>query len=78
MRLVLELTAHLGGVDVDSIVRLSGTTAADYAAKTPKTLSRDLHALEEMQLIRLEGKRVYANREIVLAFLPARAPASAP
>jgi Fic family protein len=78
MRLVIELTAHPGGVDVDSIVRLSGTTAADYAAKTPKTLSRDLHALAEMQLIRQEGKRVYANREIVLAFLPARARASAP
>jgi Fic family protein len=77
MRLVLELTAHPGGVDVDSIVRLSGTTAADYAAKTPKTLSRDLHALEEMQLIRQEGKRVYANKEIILAFLPARARTSA-
>jgi Fic family protein len=73
MRLVLELTAHPEGADADALVRLSGTTAADYTTKTPKTLSRDLHALAGMQLIRQDGKRVYANREIVLAFLPARA-----
>ena len=74
-RLVLDLskvTANKGWALVDEIQDLSPRLAREYASKTTKTLSRDLNALAEMKLVLREGRRVKANRDLILAFLPAR------
>ena len=75
-RLVLELSKaadNEGWVDIPNIRELTSRLAREYATRTMKTLSRDLNALAEMNLIQRSGKKVRANREIILAFLPARA-----
>jgi DeoR/GlpR family transcriptional regulator of sugar metabolism len=45
-------------------------TAEAYAGKTDKTVQRDLNELEQMGLIRKSAKGVWANIELILAFLP--------
>jgi len=44
--------------------------AAAYATKTSKTLSRDLSALIEMDLLELTPDGYRAKKETILAFLP--------
>ncbi len=75
-RLVLDLSkvADNGGwVQVGDIPDLSARLARAYADKTEKTLSRDLNELKRMELILRQGRKVKANKDIILAFLPARA-----
>ena len=75
-RLVLELskiTENKGWVQASAISELSTRLAREYANRTPKTLSRDLNAVVEMGLVQQEGRRVRANKRMMLAFLPARA-----
>ena len=75
-RLVLDMSkveANHGWVAVSEIPELTAGLAREYASKTSRTLSRDLNALADMNLIRREGGRLKANREVILAFLPARA-----
>ena len=77
-RLVLELskvTEGEGWVQTSDIPHLSARLAHEYANKTLKTLSRDLNAIAKMKLIQRTGRRVRANRRLILAFLPARASA---
>jgi len=74
-RLVLDLSGmeEKGGwVPVSGIPDLSARLAREYTNKSQKTLSRDLNALEKMGLIEREGRRVRANRRLILAFIPAR------
>ena len=76
--LVLELskvTESEGWVQSAHIPDLSARLAHEYANKTLKTLSRDLNAIAKMKLIQRTGRRVRANRRLILAFLPARASA---
>jgi Fic family protein len=75
-RLVLDLSAvtnNDGWVQVGDIPDLSARLARAYADKTEKTLSRDLNEIRRMELIVRKGRKVKANKEIILAFLPARA-----
>ena len=75
-RLVLELSKindREGGVNVSQLSQLTPKLAADYASKTPKTLSRDLNAVIEMGLVLRQAQKVKANKGLILAFLPARA-----
>ncbi|MFH1731388.1 MAG: Fic family protein [Planctomycetota bacterium] len=75
-RLVFELskvTEHHGWVRVSDIPQLTPRLAREYATKTTKTLSRDLNTVEQMNLVRRVGQTVRANKELILAFLPARA-----
>lgn len=52
---------------------LSPRLARAYATKTEKTLTRDLNALKELELVREAPRGQFeANREILLAFLPLR------
>lgn len=55
------------------IKHISIRVAEGYAAKGPKTVTRDLNALEEMGLIERENGGVRPRREVVAAFLPWRA-----
>ena len=70
-RLLLELSQR-GEVVADTIPDLSASTARDYTNRA-KTLSRDLNALVGMGLLGRHGRKVWAKRESILAFLPTRA-----
>jgi Fic family protein len=52
--------------------RLTPEIAELYAGKTDKTVTRDLHALEGMKLIRRVGRQVEANGSILTRLLPSR------
>ncbi len=75
-RLVLDLskvTDNRGWVQVKDIPMLSPRLARAYAGKTKKTLSRDLNELKRMDLILRQGRKVKANKGVILAFLPSLA-----
>jgi len=55
---------------VSRISRLTPELAALYADKTPKTITRDIHALQEAGLIVRQGTGVRPFIERMLAFLP--------
>jgi len=71
--LVLALSERVAGVKTAQLMELNATTAREYYRKTPKTLARDLNALEAMNLIERKKGMVRAKRENILAFLPWRA-----
>lgn len=54
------------------LMDVSTRVAREYAGKTDKTLTRDLNALEEMELVGRKGNQYHPNRNIILAFLPPR------
>ena len=70
--LALDLGEKQDWVPVSEIAGLSPRLAKAFANKTPKTMQRDLNALEGMNLISREGRKVRARREIILSFLPLR------
>jgi len=70
--LALDLGDAPDAVPVGKITELTPRLAKAYAAKTPKTLQRDLGALEKLGLIERTPKGVRAIREIILGFLPWR------
>ena len=75
-RLVLDLSLqknNKGWVQISDIPSITPRLAKEYAQKTSKTLSRDINELLEMHLIQRTDKKVRANRNLILAFLPARA-----
>lgn len=74
-KLVLDLSAieeNDGWVPVSGIQDLSARLAREYANKSQKTLTRDLNALVENGLVERQGRRVRANKRLILAFIPAR------
>ncbi|HUV65494.1 MAG TPA: Fic family protein, partial [Sedimentisphaerales bacterium] len=74
-RLVLDLSGMEENdcwVRVTDIPELSARLVHEYGRKSQKTLSRDLNAVEKMGLIEREGRRVRANRRLILAFKPVR------
>ncbi len=73
-RLALEFGKVKDAVKINQITDLTPELARLYAAKTSKTLSRDLNALADMNLIIRESGRIRACRELILAFLPLRHP----
>ncbi len=77
--LVLDLTERKDAVARSAITDLSPRLARAYAGKTDKTLSRDLNALVNMNLVRRVRDGYIANRTLIIAFLPAKAaPSAAP
>lgn len=69
---VLELSNRALPVPKKDIPKLSPALAVAYSKKTEKTLSRDLNALEKLDLVSLEPTGYRARKEIILAFLPLR------
>lgn len=72
-QLALELGKLKDWVKASHIGDLSPLLARLYAKKTAKTLSRDLNALEDLDLIARADGKIRARREIILAFLPLKA-----
>jgi Fic family protein len=70
--LVLEISKSDRPVPINSIRRLSPSLAELYADKTNKTISRDLNALDDMNLIQFRRSGVRARVEQIAAFLPVR------
>ena len=57
---------------VAEITELATRLAKARAAKTTKTVNRDLNALVSLGLLDRVGRKVRAQREIILAFLVLR------
>jgi Fic family protein len=70
--LVLALSEAEKPVPKSEIPKLTPDLAADYAKKTPKTISRDLNALIEMELILRRPEGYVARKRKIYAFLPIR------
>lgn len=70
--LALDLGLKRDWVPVAEITELTTRLAKAYAAKTTKTVNRDLNALVSLGLLDRVGRKVRARREIILAFLPLR------
>jgi hypothetical protein len=70
--LVLALSLAEEPIPKNEIPRLTGELAAEYAQKTPKTVSRDLNALLDMRLIARTPDGYVASKDRILAFLPIR------
>lgn len=73
--LVLDLSTHPHPVPIAKLAEVSPRVAAAYARKTNKTLMRDIKALLEADLLKIDGMGVRPNKELILAFLPTRAQA---
>ena len=77
-RVALELAkADPRRVLPSQLRRLTPEIAELYANKTTKTLTRDLHELQAMRLIRRVGRLVEANGSILTKLLPSRRPQEA-
>ena len=76
--LLLALAQREGSVQVGEVPGLSPRLAEAYARKTRKTLTRDVNALVEAELVERTPEGIRARRELVLAFLPRRRQAMAP
>jgi len=70
-RLAIDLSGSTEPVPFAEIRHISPRIAEAYANKTNKTVRRDINALEKMDIIEVEGGKVRAKKEIMLAFLPA-------
>jgi hypothetical protein len=74
---VLALGNTGGWLEVSRLAHLTPHLAAAYARKTERTLQRDLNDILDTGLIERTHGKVRAKREMILAFLPARAPTPA-
>ena len=70
--LALDLGVKDEWISVGEITELTPRLAKAYAGKTSKTVQRDLNTLETMGFTTREGRKVRAQREIILSFLPLR------
>jgi Fic family protein len=71
--LALALSEQQEPVKLEELTRLSPDQVEAYFGKTLRTVIRDVGELERMNLVIREGRKVRANKRIILAFLPPRA-----
>lgn len=74
--LALSLSRAAAPVRIADIPTLDADLGRAYATVTSRTLHRDINALIDLGLVVYEGRKVRADRERLLAFLPWRNPAS--
>jgi Fic family protein len=74
--LVLHLSKHGGALRRSELRNISPKVAVAYAERGEKTLTRDLNAVVNLGLVRVEGGRYRSNREQILALLPDTVPAA--
>lgn len=72
LHLVLDLSNTAGPVPRGKLAEISARVAREYARKTPKTLTRDLNQLRDMDLVTSGPKGYEAHRSLMLAFMPLR------
>ena len=81
LELVIAL-ADQGAVPSAKLSLLTTSLARAYATKTPKTLSRDVNALKDLDLVEESAEGIRARVEAISAFLPPKKipsePASSP
>lgn len=70
--LALDLGNVADWIEVSKIPEFTPRLAKAYAGKTSKTAQRDLNVLASHHLVNRDGRRIKANRELILAFLPLR------
>jgi Fic family protein len=68
--LVEDLSLRMDGVPKSKLIELSVRVLRYYVTKGDKTLQRDLSELERLKLVRREGDLYFANRDLVLAYMP--------
>jgi hypothetical protein len=71
--LVEALTDAGSPVPLSGIASRTASLASVYARKTRKTLTRDVHALQELGLVEATREGVRARMDTMLAFLPPKA-----
>ncbi len=72
-QLVLEMSKLNHPLPRSALRELSPGLAELYFGKTGKTLTRDINALLEMDLVRRQGRDYIPNKRIIEAFLPVTA-----
>jgi Fic family protein len=72
LRLVLDISRRGQPVARAEMRRLTPMLAELYATKTEKTLTRDLNALREMDLVRPTSFGYLPNDQVILGFMPPR------
>lgn len=70
--LLLELSRMDAPVPVGKLAQVSPSIAASYARLSQKAVTRDLHALVQMDLVARTSEGYRARKERILAFLPPR------
>jgi len=74
--LTLDLSMALKIVPTSKIKEISPRIAAYYAHTSNMTLTRDINELIRLGLIEKTAEGVRAKKEVILAFLPHKKPAS--
>jgi Fic family protein len=72
-QLVLEMSKFDEPLPRSALRRLSPSLVEMYHGKTEKTLTRDINAIAEMNLVRRQGRDYLPNKRVVEAFLPVTA-----
>lgn len=67
---VLAMSAKEGFIKAAEIKQLNANIAAQYATKTPKTVTRDMNKLKRLGLVESRPEGYRANTALMLAFLP--------
>ena len=70
--LALDLGIAADWVEISKIPEFTPRLAKAYAGKTSKTVQRDLNVLASHHLVHRDSRKIKANRELILAFLPLR------
>ena len=70
--LVEDLSDLQQGVAKSKLTDVSVRVLRHYMGKADKTLHRDLAELERLNLVRRDGDRYFANKNLVMAYLPPR------
>ncbi len=70
--LILDLSQVKSPTTRQELNMLTPRVAVAYSGKSPKTLTRDIRLLKEMELLVEKDGLFKANKEIILAFLPIR------
>ena len=71
--LLLDLSIRNLSVPLNELTQISPRVATLYARLSTRTLLRDVKALLAERLVKIDAEGVRPNKELVLAFLPARA-----
>jgi Fic family protein len=70
--LALDLGIAADWIEISKIPEFTPRLAKAYAGKTSKTVQRDLNVLASHHLVHRDSRKIKANRELILAFLPLR------